>query len=105
MFFNETRTRIVNGFLIGHNTRRRHLHLMGLTNNPLWGRYGAEEETSAHIFCECEVLAALRHAYLGSFFLDSEDIKSFSLEAIWNLAQEQGSTELITDYGARRARF
>ena len=31
-------------------------------------------ETSAHILCECEALALLRHAYLGSFFLEPEDI-------------------------------
>jgi len=28
---------------------------------------GTEEETSAHILCECEALASLRHAHLGSF--------------------------------------
>jgi len=37
------------------------------------------EETSAHILSECEVLASLRHAYLGSFLLEPEDIKEFSL--------------------------
>jgi len=38
-----------------------------------------KEETSAHIFCECEALASLRHAYLGSFFFEPEDTKSISL--------------------------
>ena len=90
MSFNETQTRVVNGLLTGHNTRRRYLHLMGLTNNPLGGRSGAEEETSAHILCESEVLASLRHVYLGSFFLDPEDIKSFSLGAIWNCSKGTG---------------
>ena len=36
---------------------------------------GAEEETSIHVLCECAALASLRHAYLGTFFLDSEDVK------------------------------
>ena len=31
---------------------------------------GVGEEMSAHILCECEALASLRHAYLGSFFLE-----------------------------------
>jgi hypothetical protein len=26
-------------------------------------------------FCECESLVSLRHTYLGSFFLDPEDVK------------------------------
>jgi hypothetical protein len=30
---------------------------------------GAEEETSAHVLCECEALVALRHSYLGLLFL------------------------------------
>jgi len=33
------------------------------------------EETSAHILCECEALASLRHAYLGSFFLEPKEFK------------------------------
>jgi len=45
----------------GHNTLRRHLHLLWLTNSPLCRRCGA-------------ALAALRHVYLGSFFLDPKYI-------------------------------
>jgi len=47
---------------------------MGLTNSPLCRRCGVEDETSAHILFESEDLASLRHVYLGSFFLDPEDI-------------------------------
>ena len=36
-------------------------------------------ETSAHIRCECEALAPLRHAYLDSCVLEPEDIKEFRL--------------------------
>ena len=67
--FSRTQSRIVTGLLTGHNTLRRHLHLMGLSDNPLCRRCGAEDETSAHILCECEALASPRHANLGSFFL------------------------------------
>jgi hypothetical protein len=41
------------------------------------------EETSVHILCECEALAALRHANLGSLFLDPKDVKGLSVRAIW----------------------
>jgi len=47
-------------------------------------------ETSAHILCECEALASLRNAYLGSFFLEPEDIKSLSLGAIWDFSKVTG---------------
>jgi len=71
--FNRTQSRVVID-LTGQNTLRRYLYLMGLTNNPSCRRCGTEEETSFHL-CECEVLASLRHAYLGSFCLDPEDVK------------------------------
>jgi hypothetical protein len=80
--FNRTQSRVVIGHLTGHKTLRRYLHLTGLTNSPLCRRCGAEYETSAHILCECEALASLRHVYLGSFFLDPEDIKSLHLGVI-----------------------
>jgi hypothetical protein len=43
--FNGTQSRVVTGLLTGHNTLRRHLHLMGLTDSPLCRKCGAEEET------------------------------------------------------------
>jgi hypothetical protein len=63
---------------------------MVLINNLTCRKGGTEEETSFHILCECEALASLRHAYLGSFFLDSEDITNLSLVAIWNFSKGTG---------------
>jgi hypothetical protein len=57
---------------------------MGLSSNPTCRKFGAEEETPVHILCECEALASLRHAYLGSFVLDPEDIRKLITEVIWN---------------------
>jgi hypothetical protein len=73
--FNRTQTTVVISLLTGHNTLRRYLHIMGLCNDPMCRKCGTEEETSVHILCECEALASLRHAYLGSFFLNPEDIR------------------------------
>jgi len=39
---------------------------------------------------ECEALASLRHAYLGSLFLDPEDIRQLGMGAIWNFAKGIG---------------
>jgi hypothetical protein len=66
---------------------RRYLHLMGQLDSPLCRRCGAEEEISAHILCECKALVSLRHVYLGSFFLEPEDIKSIGLGAIWHFSK------------------
>ena len=89
--FNRTQTGVVTGLLTGHNTLRRHLHIMGLCNAPMCRKCGTEEETSVHILCECEALASLRHAYLGSFFLDPEDIRELGMGAIWNFAKLMAS--------------
>ena len=48
------------------------------------------KETSDHILCECEALASLRNAYLGSFFMELEDVDSLSLGAVWNVSRVTG---------------
>ena len=89
-------SRAVIGMLTGHNTLRRHLYVMGLSDNPNCRKCGAEEETSVHILCECETLASLRHIHLGSFFLDPEDIRVLGVGAIWNFCQRNRAP--ITGY-------
>jgi hypothetical protein len=88
--FNMTQSKVVIGILTGHNTLRRHLYVMGLSNNPTYRKCGTEEETSAHSLCECGALASLRHTHLGSFFLDPEDINKLSIGAIWNFGKGTG---------------
>jgi len=67
-----------------------HLHVMGLSNDPSCRKCGTEEETPVNILCECEALASLRHQYLGSFFLDPEDIRVLEVGAIWNFIKGIG---------------
>ena len=90
MTFNRSQSRVVTGLLTGHNTLRRHLHLLGLHDSPLCRKCGVIEETSAHILGECEALASLRHAHLGSFFLEPEDIRRTGLGAIWTYSKATG---------------
>jgi ribonuclease HI len=87
---NRTQSRVVTGLLTQHNTLRRHLHLLGLLDSPLCRGCGVKEKTSAHILCECKALASLRRMYLGSFFMEPEDIKSISMGAIWNFGKATG---------------
>jgi hypothetical protein len=90
MSFSRAQSWVVIGLLTGHNTLRRHLHIMGLVDSPLCRKCGAGEETSAHVLCECEALATLRHIYLGSFFLDPENVRDLSLRATWNFFRRTG---------------
>jgi hypothetical protein len=88
--FSRTQSRVITGLLTGHNTLRRHLYIMGLSDSPLCRKCGAEEETSPHVLCECEALATHSHTHLGSFFLNPEDIKELSLGAIWTFITRTG---------------
>ena len=63
---------------------------MGLSNNPICRKCGTEDETSVHILYESESLASLRHAHLGSLFLDPEDIMYLSLGDIWKFGKGTG---------------
>jgi hypothetical protein len=93
LFFNRSQFRAVTGLLTGHNTLRRHLYIMGPINSPshmqVWS--GTEEETAASVLCECEALTSFKHTYLGSFFLDPDDVRSLSLEAYRNRAPMMAS--------------
>jgi hypothetical protein len=90
MTFTRFQSRVVTGLLTGHNTLRRHLHLLGLRDSPLCRKCGVREETSAHILCECEALASLRHALLGSFFSEPENIRRMGLGTIWTYSKATG---------------
>jgi hypothetical protein len=70
-----TKSSVVIGLLTGHSTLRRNLYAMELSDNPICRKCGTEKETSVHVLCECEALASLKQSYLGSFFLDPEDIR------------------------------
>jgi hypothetical protein len=59
--FNTTQSRVVIGLLTGQNTLRQHLHVMGLSDNPICRKCGTEEETSTHVLRACEALASLTH--------------------------------------------
>jgi hypothetical protein len=88
--FNRTQSRVVTDLLTGLNTLRRHLHIRGLCDSPICRKCGTGAESSVHILCECEVFFSLRHTYLGSFFLDPEDIRVLGVGAIWNFAKGTG---------------
>jgi hypothetical protein len=97
-------SRVVTGLLTGHNTMCRQAPPSdGLTYSPLCRNCVAEEEPSAHILCHCEALASIRHAYLGSYFLQPEDIKSQKLGAIWHFSKAAGLPWSMI--GAQRACF
>jgi hypothetical protein len=88
---NMTQSRVVTGLLTVHNTLRKHLYLMGLTNSPLCRKCGAEEETSAHVLWVwgCGFIHTCK---FGFHFLGPRGLKSLSLGAIWNCRNRSAMT-------------
>jgi hypothetical protein len=94
--FRKAQSRVAIGLFNGHNSLSSHFSLCLLRR-----RCGAEEETSAHVLCECKALASLRHTYLGSFSWTQRILRvSKPSEA---LVEEQGCCDLASDYWAQRA--
>jgi len=63
LFVSRKQCRAVNGLLAGQKTIRRRLYITGLIDSPLCRGCEAEDETSAHVLCECEALRILRRTY------------------------------------------
>jgi hypothetical protein len=57
--FDRMQSRVVIGLPTGHNTLRRYLDKIRLTNSPVCRRCEALEETSPHVLCECEAFVTL----------------------------------------------
>jgi len=73
-----------------------------LTNGFL-RRCGAQEESSAHILCDCEALASLRLTNLGSFCYTQKTLRVEFWGSSVTPLKEEGSLDLPSDYGAQRA--
>ena len=63
---------------------------MGLSDNPICRKCGIEDETSIHVLCACENLTSLRHSFLGSFFVDPEDIRKLNIGVLFNFEKGTG---------------
>jgi hypothetical protein len=84
--FNRTLSRVVIGLHTRHNTLRRHLYIVGLTDSALCRRCGAEEEAASYGRCWCEALATLGYTCCicvpSRWTLRTSEV--LSLGAIWN---------------------
>jgi len=87
--FNSTQSRVVTCLLTGHNILRRHLYSMGLTDSYTGG---LKQRNKPHpTFCASVKLWLYSDKHVWAlFFLDSEDVKSLSLGAIWNFNKGTG---------------
>jgi hypothetical protein len=86
--FNRIQSWVVTVLLTGHNILKRHLYIMGLIDSPYAG--GVKQGNKPQLMFWGEALASHRHTYLGSYYLDPEDVRSASLGTIWNFSKGTG---------------
>lgn len=82
--------RKVIGLLTGHCTLRRHLSIMGVSDNPFCRGCHLEEETARHILCDCEVFSAHRFEHLGRHLIEPWELKDIPIRCLLNFASATG---------------
>lgn len=70
------------GLLTGHCKLYKHLHRMGIVNSDLCRYCYTQEETAAHILCDCEELAEYRRKHLGDYFTSVIEVSSISSSSL-----------------------
>ncbi len=76
------------GVLTGNINQQYMLHKMRRAKTPSCRRYGAEEETSVHIRCQCSMLEKVSMQTLEFARMDPEQIKEATLSVIVALIKE-----------------
>ncbi|XP_018310269.1 uncharacterized protein [Mycetomoellerius zeteki] len=67
-------TRLAVQIYTGHGFINCHMHKLGHSDNPRCRKCEHEEETSLHVLCECPAYAGQRRLFLGSVFLEPEQV-------------------------------
>jgi hypothetical protein len=87
---NKLRLRAAVGLLTGHTSLRAHLHKLGYTERQECRLCGYDKEDSAHIVCDCPVLACKRYRILGYMFLKPEDFENVRVSSLLILVANTG---------------
>ena len=74
---------------------------MGLSSNRTCRECGTEVQASVHVLCKCEVLVSFRHAYLGFFSFDPEDVMNLSRSVVSELCPDAESIVDIVPWWRR----
>jgi hypothetical protein len=67
------------GLLTGHCALKKHLQVMGISNNVTCRGCASLDKTEFYILCDCEVYAAHIFEHLGSNFVEPGEMRSISV--------------------------
>ena len=103
--FNRTQTRAVIGLLTGHNTLRRHLHVMGLTITPPVGSVALRRKPRRTFYVSVRLWPHSGIHIWAPFSWTRRILGCWAWGPSGTLLKEQGSYNLGTELGAQRACF
>jgi ribonuclease HI len=87
--FRKYEIRMLTGIITGHMMLRKHARRLGLAQSSNCRGCNVEEETVAHILCDCPVVRTKRLKYLGKFFFDNiNEIRNIELKKILRFVKE-----------------
>ena len=81
--------RIMAGIITGHNILNRHLHVMGIRQDPLCLKCG-DAKTSFHLVVDCPAYTRLRMNTLGSAQLNEVMLQSIDLNKVLTFLRRNG---------------
>lgn len=87
---NRKHVRIVVGLLTGHGSFKKHLHTIGVVDDPICRFCKEVEETSIHVLTSCPGLMTLRHKHFGMGFPVPEEIRNIPTGRILAFGLESG---------------
>jgi hypothetical protein len=70
-----------------------HLFKLGLTDDPTCESCLEEDESTAHVLCDCEAIAHLRLHHLDRFFTEPSDYYDVPINKILQFVRSMGSIE------------
>lgn len=82
--------RLVVGILTGHARLNRHLHLIGVIDDPLCQQCTQESETSLHFIGSCDRYMVLRQEIFGSALLRKEDVNDLKVSDVQAYIRKSG---------------
>jgi hypothetical protein len=77
-----SKLRIMVGLITGHCPLNKHLHNMGLIDEPICIAYGMEDESAFHLLCDCTSLISLRMRTFSKPILGVEEYERASASSL-----------------------
>jgi hypothetical protein len=85
------------GLITGHCPLNKHLHNMGLIDEPICIACGMEDESAFHLLCDCPSVISLRMHTFSKPILSVEEYEGASVSAVCTAAIRAGKWQIHCD--------